>query len=483
MLNKNVLTKTITSLLQEHKTPSVQLAIIKDGEIILNEGYGYRDYKNKIKTDEDTVYAIGSTTKAFTATAVAKLVSEGKLNWDSPVKSYLPEFEMYDDYATKNLTVRDILCHRCGLPRHDMVWYFTKYSSKELIAKLKYLKPSTQFRDTLQYQNLMYALAGYLIEKVTGKRWCEYIDDTIVKPLGMEYTVYNTENAERIENRALPYQVTSNEIESIPYYYFEHSNTLGAAGSMYSNAKNMLKWMELNINKGIYKGKEIIAEKEITECHTPQMINKTICQFGFKEESFQSYGLGWFIDCYRGHKVLYHGGNIDGFSAMVAFIPSINTGFTYLTNCNETKVQLILKNIIFDMLLGYESEDWNTRIREADKKTKDQAKEAIDKFKESCNKKTQLSLQYSEYEGKYSNPAYGDIEIILKKDSLIFKSALGNLIMKHMCVNTFSVEATTENETLFIPIEFKLTTTGSIESVMMKFEEGLANFVEFKKKI
>ena len=482
MINKEKLSKEINKLLKEHKEISVRLAIMKDGEIVFNEGYGYRDYENKIETDEDTVYAIASISKSFTAAAVAKLVEEGKLEWDKPVKFYIPEFEMYDPYVTKELSVRDILCHRCGLPGHGMVCYLNKYSSEELINKLKYLKPSAPFRNTLQYSNLMYALAGYLIERVTGKRWYEYIDEVIVKPLGMENTFFYPENVEKIENKALPYDLSTGEIVQIPYYHFPLNSTIGAAGSIYSNIKGLLKWMEFNLNKGIYNDKQIIGEKEILECHTPQMLNKTLFYNEFEGIDFQSYGFGWMIESFKGHKIIHHGGNVAGFTSMTGFMPSQNAGFALLTNTNNLKLQLILLYAVYDLILGNENfEYWNKKIVNTMNKELNKVKEGIKMFRSSCAKDSKPSFELEIYTGKYSNPAYGDVEIVKEDSQLFMKSGMGVIPIKHLCVNTFDAVANMNGYEMSIPVEFKTNITGQITGAMIGFESAIKEGIEFKR--
>lgn len=483
MINKEKLSKQIKALLEEHKTASIQVAMIKDGEVILNEGYGYRDFENKIETNEDTVYAIGSSTKAFTGAAIAKLVEEGKLEWDKPVKLYIPELEMNDKYVTEELSVRDILCHRCGLPRHDLVWFLNEYSSEELIAKLKYLKPSAPFRHTLQYQNAMFALAGYLIERITGKRWYEYIDDVIIKPTGMENTYFSTEDAQEVDNKALPYDSSSGEITDIPYYYFPKNSTIGAAGSMYSNAKNVLKWVDLNLNKGKFDGKQIIDEKEILECQTPQMINRTMFKTGFEEIDMQSYGFGWFIESFKGHKIVHHGGNINGYSAMVAFIPSINAGFSFLTNTNGSDLQTILLYAFIDLLLGNDNiESWNKKSIEFINKAKEEGKKMQQAFIDSCAKNTNKSFELEAYVGKFVNEAYGEIEIMLDDSQIKLKNTLGTFLMKHLCVNTFIVDGKVGGMDIFMPVEFKINMTGQITGMMVVLEPAIKEGIEFKKE-
>ena len=482
IVNKENIRKHINDLLKEHHTASVQVAFIKDGQIILDEGYGFRDYQNKIPTDSDTIYSVGSSTKAFTGAAIAKLVEEGKLEWDKPVKHYLPDFAMYDKCVTEELSVRDILCHRCGLPRHDLVWYMNQFSSDELIQKLRYLKPAAPFRHTLQYQNLMYALAGYLIEAITGKRWYEYIDEVIVKPLGMENTYYAVADAVKVENRALPHEYTDGEIKPIADYNFTNGSTIGAAGSIISNARNMLKWVDFNLNKGKYNGQQIIAEKEIKECQTPQMINRTMFRTDLAEVDFQSYGFGWFIESFKGYKILHHGGNIGGFSAMVAFVPATNSGFCFLTNTRRTKLQSLLLYTFVDLLLGNEDfANWNKKITAYLEKMEAKMKKEKEDFVASCAKDAAQPLANQAYVGQYLNKAYGEVEVFVEDSQLTIKTPMATIPLKHLCLNTFLAEAEVEGNEIFLPIEFKVNMTAEVTGANIVFEPAIKEGIEFKK--
>jgi len=483
MVNELQLDKIIEKLLKEHNTPSLQIAIIQNGEITVNKAYGFRDYDHKIKADTNTIYAIGSSTKAFTATAIAKLVEEGKLEWDKPVKHYIPEFEMYNKHSTEELTVKDILCHRCGLPRHDYVWNSNNYTGEELMRKLRYLKPIAPLRYALYYNNHMYALAGYLIEKVTGKKWCDYINEVIVKPLEMKSTGFNTEKFKQINNKALPYNNENNEIK-----FYEYNNTLsskdstvGAAGSMFSNAESLIKWVNLNLNKGNFKGKQIIDKKEINECQTPQMINKTMYNLGFEEIDFQSYGLGWFIESFKGNKVIYHGGNINGFSAMVGFIPGINSGFAYLTNLNASMIQNILSYYIYDLLLGNVPKDYNDMVLEKYKHFEGLAKKHSEEFKNSFDKDLKPSFDLKEYAGKFYNPAYGIFEIAYENGELFYQSKKGKFLLEHLSLNSFLTEIVFGVMKKPVTIEYKTDIYGKITSINTGIESSLKEGVEFKK--
>ena len=468
----------IEKLKEEHNVPAVQVGIIKDKETIFCGGTGFRDFEKKIEADTETVFAIGSSTKAFAAEAIAILVDEGKVEWDKPVKHYIPEFEMYNSYVTENLTVRDILSHRCGLPRHDLMWYLNmdKYSKVDILKNVKYLKPNAPFRYKMQYQNHMYFLAGYLIERVTGQNWDDFVRERILKPLGMENTNFSVEDSKKVENKALPYEFNNGAITEMP---FKNIDTIGSAGSINSNIEDMLKWVQFNLDKGQWNEKEIISKKNIEECHTPQMIIRDMFQWKFEEIDFQNYGMGWFIESYRGHKVIHHGGAIDGFISMVSFIPEINAGFVILTNRNGTRIPMMLQYLIYDILFELDKIEWDKRFKKVIEKTETEYKEGTDKIRNSAPKNTKTSLELQAYSGEYENNAYGKIKITVEDNKLVFESEGLKAPLEHLCFDSFVIEK--EDMFLFIPLQFKIDTTGKITAVDIKFEPTLNEMIEFSK--
>lgn len=478
MLDKKGLIDMIDNLRKEHNVPAVQVGIIKDKEIIFCGGTGFRDFEKKIEADAETIFAIGSATKAFTAESIAILVDEGKVEWDKPVKHYIPEFEMYNNYVTENITVRDILCHRCGLPRHDLMWYLNMegYSTVDIIRRLKYLKPNAPFRYKMQYQNHMYALAGYLIERVTGQKWDEFVRERILEPLGMVNTNFSVEDSKKVENKALPYKFDKGIIKEIP---FKNIDPVGSAGSINSNIKDMLKWVQFNLDKGQWNGKKIISKENIEECHTPQMIIRDMFPWKFEEIDFQNYGMGWFIESYRGHKVIHHGGAIDGFMSMVSFIPEKNAGFVILTNGNGNRIPTILQYSLYDILLGCDKIEWDKRFRKEIEKAEIEYKESKNKIRSSAPKNTKPSFELQAYSGEYENNAYGKIKITVENDKLIFESGDLKAALEHLCFDSFILEV--EDKLLFIPLQFKINITGKITAVDIKFEPALNEMIEFSK--
>lgn len=485
MLNKKELLDLINYLKNEHYVPSIQVGIIKDEEVIFKAAVGYRDYENKIEADTKTVYAIGSATKAFTAASIAILVDEGKLQWDKPIKNYIPEFKMYDNYVSENLTVRDILCHRCGLPRHDTAWCLNQdlLSRDDLIHILRYLEPSAPFRYEMQYQNLMFVLAGYLIERVSGYKWDKFIYDRILTPLQMKDTNFSVEDTKSIDNKALPYKFNGEEIKRMP---FKNIDIISSAGAINSNIEDMIKWVQFNLAKGQWNGKTIVSKDIINECHTPQMIcnSQASVRKKLEEVSFCSYGLGWTIESYKGHEVIHHGGGIDGFIAMVSFIPKVNAGFVILTNGDINKTASIIQNTLYDILLDCDRTDWNNRYKAQDDNQKNEIKERVNKIYSLAPKNTKPSLSLENYAGEYQNDGYGKISISIDGEGLILKASSLNISFEHLCFDSFLSVA--KEQLLYeslqcVPMQFNIDMTGKVTGVDIDLEPAIGKMIKFKR--
>ncbi|MFQ5722068.1 MAG: serine hydrolase domain-containing protein, partial [Candidatus Aminicenantales bacterium] len=301
---KTVVEKGLKSL----NVPGVAMAVVVDDKVIMAKGFGFRDLENKRPMTKDTLLAIGSATKAFTTFTMGTLVDEGKLDWDTPVHNYIPWFRLYDLFASQRLTPRDLVTHRSGLPRHDLTWYNNyKASRQELVKRLAYLKPTADLRQKFQYNNLMFLTAGYLIEVITGQSWEEAVRNRVLNPLEMKRTNFSVLDSQKDTDYALPYREEKGKIEKIP---FRNITNIGPAGSINSSAEEMSHWLIVHLNQGKYKGKSIIRTQTVEDMHLAYM--PTGETPAIPEITPADYGLGWFIDTYRGHQRVHHGGNIDG---------------------------------------------------------------------------------------------------------------------------------------------------------------------------
>lgn len=349
----------VTKIMAEWKVPGMAVAIVKDGKVIFAEGFGLRDVKQDLKVTPHTIFPIGSCSKAFTAAGVGILVDEGKVGWDEPVRTYLPDFKLQGEYASAHITLRDLLSHRTGLPRHDLMWMGGQFDRRELYDRLRYLEMNKELRAVWQYQNLMFMTAGYLVGKVDGSSWEDFMQKRIIDPLGMKETNFSVALTQKAADFSRPYMEVKDKIEQVPY---RDITAVGPAGSINSNVLDMAQWVLMNLNKGKFGNKQIVSEASMAQIHSPQMLTPMPIQYD--EILYVSYGMGWVIEPYRGHLLLWHNGGIDGFVSQVAFLPRENSGLVILSNLNQNQVPVIVCYNIVDRLLGLNQVDWNKRVKD-----------------------------------------------------------------------------------------------------------------------
>lgn len=468
------------SLMLAHDIPGMGFGIIKNGKVLLSEGLGYRDYDNKIKADNKTLFAIGSCTKAFTATGVAMLAEEGLIEWDEPIRSYMPDFRMYDDFASEQSTAVDILTHRSGLPRHDLMWYGSAMSRSELFERIRYLEPTKSFRTQFQYQNLMYMTAGILIERMSGKTWEEYTQEKILKPLGMNSTNISVDESIKIENHALPYAVRDSQIVKID---FRNINQIGPAGSINSNVEDMLKWAEFNLNRGKWKGQQIIGDNQYNTLHEGQMIiTGPLAARGQPEYSTQTYGGGWFIYDYAGTKVVQHGGNIDGFSGYVYLLPDLNVGMVFMANVSGSPLPAVLANYATDLFLDKDETLWEKRVWPDKKPAEETAEESaeLEKTEDGRIKNTKPSNPSKNYVGKYNHDGYGTIEVTSIGGKLKSNYNAFDFDLTHYHYDVY--DGKTEDSPAPFKFQFHQDFSGSIQSVSVALEPSLDPIILRKKR-
>lgn len=462
------------------KVPGAAVAIIKDQEIIMADGYGYRNTEAGLKATPDTLFAIGSCTKAFTALAAGQLVDEGKLDLDAPVKTYMPHFKMYDAFATERITMRDMLCHRSGLPRHDVIWYNSELTREEIIERLAYLEPNQDFRTKWQYQNIMYMVAGYLVGKLAGSSWEERVQERIFAPLHMTSSCFSIEDMQLRADYALPYMEKDGKVQQTA---FRNIDVIGPSGSINSNIIDMANWVMLHLNRGMFDGKQIVTEGRLDDMHTPHIPCKPSL-WGKRELPMNSYGLGWWIEPYRGHQLIHHSGDIDGFTSMVSFLPHDNIGIVILTNKFATQLPKVVTYNIVDRLLGLDEIDWSRQVQEDMKKWKEQIKKQYemqvdDNTPSNSNIESVPSHLLIEYTGTYKHPGYGKLNVELEDGRLQFIYNSLTLPITHIKEDVFEI--------LYeLPVKLKATFHADLKgnichiSLALNMESG-AKEVEFAK--
>lgn len=463
----------IAEQLKEWKVPGLAIAIVKDGKVIHAKGYGHRDLAKKLEVTPDTLFAIGSTTKAITATTMGILADEGKLDWDKPVREYLPAFKMQDDYVTANMTPRDLVTHRSGLPRHDLVWYGSPLSRKELFERLRHLEPSRPFRTTYQYQNLMFMTAGYLVGEIANTSWEEFTRKRLLEPLGMTSTNFSVAASQKTSDFSLPYMEEKDEVKAVP---FRNIDAIGPAGNINSSVAEMAKWVMLNLSKGKAGDKQIISEANLRQIHTPQIIAGGSLRYD--ETFYSSYALGWGVTSYRGHAMLSHAGGIDGFTAHVSFMPRDNIGIVILTNRGGTPLTTIVAYNAYDRLLGLSEVDWAKRIKDEQARAREVAEKARNEKDPNRKIGTQPSHALADYAGKFEHPAYGIVTIAIAGDKL--RGDLHGLpfSLHHYHYDVFEVGP--DEQFAKMKVTFSTNKKGEIDRVSIPFESGVKD-IEFTR--
>jgi len=463
--------------LQGLNVPGVAIAVIVEDEVVLAKGYGFKDLENKVPMTADTLLAIGSSSKAFTVFALGTLVDAGKLDWDKPLRTYIPWFKLYDSFASERLTPRDTVTHRSGLPRHDLAWYNNTTISREgLVRRLAYLKPTADLRAIWQYNNHMYLTAGYLLEVLTGKTWEEGVRAQVLDPLGMRRTNFSVADSQKDSDFALPYRENEGKLEKIP---FRSLTNMGPAGSINSSVNEMSRWVMVHLNGGKLKEKQIINPQTIQDMHLAHMPTGETPEI--PEVTPADYGMGWFVDSYRGHGRVHHGGNIDGFSAMVSMLPQERVGFVMLTNKNATGLGELLIRHATDLILGLEPKDWVGDAAKSKVKGDEVAKEAEKKKAARRVLNTKPAHKLEDYAGDYFHPGYGDLNVTFEKSQLAFTYNFITTPLEHWHFDIFNGVRAGDPAFEDTKLNFITDMNGNVARLEAPFESTLEPIV-FEKK-
>ncbi|HLB52955.1 MAG TPA: serine hydrolase [Chlamydiales bacterium] len=400
----------ILQSLIDYKVPGAAVGIVMGGELVYAKGFGKADLETGLPVTEDTIFQIGSCTKAFTSFLVGTLIERSVIFWDQPIIDLLPRFRLKDSYATHHATIRDLLSHRSGFPRHALSWYGSTHLKRDdLIERLRYLELSTDFRDRYQYGDLMYLAVAAALEEIEGKSWEEQIGEKILTPLHMTRTGYSLQEAERMGNCATPHMAKK---ESVKRMAFRDFSLIGPAGGLYSTIKDLSEWVKMHLNRGVANGVSFISPVVLQEMYAPQSIVPGAPQT--KESPLCLSGLGWNLMPYRGHYFVSHDGGVDGFTSVVGLFPEEKMGIIVLTNCNLNPLARYLSTYLIDQLLGLSPIDWLNEGAETLRKNWEIEEE--NKAAEGLTRKmgTTPSHPLSHYAGFYTHPGYG--QLIIEED-------------------------------------------------------------------
>ena len=453
----------VDQMLERWEVPGLAVGVVKDGKVIYMDGFGYRDVEKGLAVTPETLFAIGSVSKPFTALSVGMLVDEGKLDWDTPVIEYLPDFRLYDEYATLHATPRDLLAHRTGLPGHYMMIAATPFSRDEIYRRLRYLEPSAELREVYQYNNLMYMTCGYLVGRIAGQTWEEFTAERVFKPLGLKRSTFRGEGVGELDNIALPYEKKRGKVAAIP---FPAKAAAAPAGGIISSVEEMAEWLKVYLNQGRIEGRQLVSPAVLKEMHTPQMpIRYTPDD---PTGPLEAYGLGWTIRPYRGHYLVHHGGWIDGFVSWVSMMPKDNIGVVVLSNKGHQLLPLWLNYHVYHRLLDL-GEDWTDRILPSTDEATSEARTRPQSGARSPDT-ARPTHQPKDLAGVYEHAAYGRVAVHAEGDALsIVFNGEATASLEHLKYNIFLTKHKVE-EFDRLPVRFPVSMFGEIESVEIELQ-------------
>ncbi|WP_158508999.1 alpha/beta fold hydrolase [Gemmatirosa kalamazoonensis] len=468
----------VENAMRQWKVPGLGLAIVRNDSVIYAKGYGVKDVNRPDRVDERTLFAIGSASKAFTAASVAMLVDEKKVSLDAPAATYLPGFALADPFASREITVRDLLAHRSGLARGELAWYGSGFDRDEIVRRVRFLQPSWSFRSQFGYQNIMYIAAGQIVAHVANTSWDDFVKARIFTPLGMTGSNTTVRAVPGVADRASPHYTAGDTMKAIAAW--RDIDNAGPAGSINSTAVDMAQWVRFQLGDGTFGGKRLLSARMIDEMHSPQTIIRldSAARALNPDTHLQAYGMGWFVQDYRDRLVVQHGGNVDGFTSLVAMLPEEHFGLVFLTNMNGTGLPTALMNKIFDLQLKAPARDWSGDMRARVEQQQARARTAQQRAEAQRVPNTKPSLPLSAYAGTYSDSLYGDMTIREENGKLnltfgpIWKGEL-----EHWHFDTFHTKFDTPVLGT-IPITFHLNAAAKVDELAT----DLAGPVTFKKR-
>lgn len=425
----------IQGTMKEMQVPGAAVGIVRDGKTVMARGFGLRDVKRRLPATAGTIFAVGSVTKSFTAITVALMVDEKKLEWDRPVREYLPWFRMYDPVATELITPRDLLTHRSGMPRHDFIRFSTPLAREELVRRIRFLPNNTTFRDHYQYNNLMYVTAGYLAGAVAGTTWEDLVRDRIFQPLGMTGSTVTVADSQKSDDFAKPHEYSGGGVQEIDFYDYQRFGA-GPNGAVNSSVNDLLKYVRFFLDPD----QKLLSAASRRELWKPVTVTPD-----------STYALGWNVYSDRGHKVVSHGGAINGFTADITLLPDDKIGIVVLNNL-ASGFPTVVAHGLMDRLLGLQP----LKERAPRQPRTQRDPQRIPNAKP--------SLPLSSYSGEYFHPAYGTVTVSQHGDGLRVAFAALTVDLKHYHYDTwefgqgrgfaqFQLDIQGRPATLLLPLE------------------------------
>jgi CubicO group peptidase (beta-lactamase class C family) len=473
--------------LKEFKVAGASIGVVKDGKVVHAKGYGVRSVETGEPVDERTLFAIASNSKAFTTTALAILVDEGKLSWEDRVVDLVPGFKMYNDYVTQQFNIQDLLTHRSGLGlgAGDLQFWpaGSDFTMDDLLTNFQHFEPVSAFRTRYDYDNILYAVAGEVIRRVSGLRWETFMKQRILEPLGMDDSYTLPPGLVPVSNMAAAHLAENGNLKIIPYYEIDTAKINGAAVGVLSCAEDLCRWMLVHLNGGQFGASgnkrlfSTAAHQEMWCVHTPMKVRESTRY----SSHFAGYGLGWRLDDLNGNLRVSHTGDISGMLSMTIMIPDLKLGVVILTNSYYGGAGLFraVSQTIVDSYLGLEERDWIAHYLELSASRAEHADLVVRKVWETTSSGNHGHVNPEDYTGEYEDPWFGRVRIHLKNDSLWFTSLRSPRLegpMYHYKANAFAVRWETRELDADAFAIFTLDEEGKAAGFTMK---GISPLIDF----
>jgi len=459
--------------LKDWNTPGVGVGIVVGDKLVFAKGYGYRDHEKKLPFTTKTMQPIASNSKLFTAVAAGMLVEEGKLAWDKPIRDSVPEIQFYNDQLNSNVTLRDMLSHRTGVTRHDLIWFKSPFTREELFEKLKYLEPQEPMRTTFLYNNLMFAAVGQIIKIKSGKKWEDFVRERIFTPLDMSTTCYTIADMLKQPDYGVPFREKRDSFELYKIPYYEDTEGVAPAGAVISNIDELSHWLIALMNEGKYNGRQVLPAGALKATLQPAIAlpNAGGEALGFWELINSAYGMGRWTASYRGKLLTYHGGDLPGFHSQVSLMPNDKIGVIVLViSDHSAPLYNIVSYNVYERLLGMDQTPWSQRQLQQRLANKKAGTEARAKAGGDRVPNTKPSHAHADYVGEYENPAYGILRIGLQGDQLQFGFHEFHFPMNHFHYDRF--DTPDDEQYGKFSVNFRTNPQGDIDSAVISLDQA-----------
>ena len=474
----NGLDKEIESLIKAYNAVGLSIAVVENNKVIYSQGFGFRDFENKLPVTSSTIFPIGSITKSFTASLLGKLESEGKLSLKDKPSFYLPKLQFYNNQMDNMITIEDLLSHRSGIGGVDGTYIlFPTKEKMQLMERLKFLKPNGAIKESWIYSNLGFIIAGTITEQVTNQTWCNNIKEKLFLPLNMTNSSTSITDMLKTNNYSFGYGMNKSKSEKV---LFGELNNDKPAGGINSSANDMVNWMKVWLNNGQFNNQQILPVNFIQEAESYKaMENGLPPESGDPNTYTFGYGYGWKINSNKGHYKVHHGGNVSGFSSQLVLYPTDKLGIIVLTNQNNSILPYIVSDIIANRMLKLPKIEWNkypVKVIDINIANKDIKSINLDK---------KPTHNLNDYCGKFSNLGFGTFEIVNENNKLFAVFPDFRFQLEHQYYDIFILKATKEIPQIMNPefyLNFSLDYDGNVSIVKINFQEEPVEFIKAKKK-